>query len=149
MRDRPEDKLQDKPEKEPEYAREEKPTLHAILDAEPWPQIVCRHGELEEAIRERKNEGGFATPGGQHAAAPGDSAVNCPECLRRTGMMRKTNTGWSEIEMPDTARMDSADLHSWSRKAAALLDGMETRCRELGLPEAEELARASAALRGR
>ena len=149
MRDRPEDKLQDKPEKEPENAREENPTLHAVRDTEPWPGIVCREPELETAIRERRSEGRFATPDGAHAVAPGDSAVNCTECIRKTTMMRKTNTGWSEITMPDAARMDENDLYEWHRKIIALLDSVETRARELGLREADELARASAALRGR
>jgi hypothetical protein len=65
--------------------------------------------------------------------------------------MRKTNTGWSQIEMPGAARMDANDLYDWRRKVIALLDDMEARTRELGLGlrEAEALAIASAALRGR
>ena len=141
--------MQDRPKNEPENAWEEKETLHAVLDCEPWPKIVCRRRDLEEAIEERKSEGRFATPDGSHAVAPGDSAVNCPECLRKTSMMRKTNTGWSQIEMPGAARMDANDLYDWHRKVITLLDGMEARTRELGLQEAEQLARASAALRGR
>ena len=124
-------------------------TLHAVLDGGPRPKIVCRRRELEKAMGERKPEGRFATPDGSHAVAPGDSAVNCPECLRKTSMMRKTNTGWSQIEMPGAARMDANDLYDWHRKVIAFLDDMEARTRELGLREAETLARASAALRGR